>query len=88
MFLELLGLGKKCEQRITEALTELFWQFCSVIWAEEYRTEIVLEFKFGLVFVCNGITSKVSTAITHGSKSFLQRSGPCVSCHSNQRVHP
>ena len=25
LFLELLGLGKKCEQRITESLTELFY---------------------------------------------------------------
>ena len=35
MCLEWLGLGKKCEQRITESLTELFWELCSVVWAEE-----------------------------------------------------
>ena len=35
MFLELLGLGEKCEQRITESLTESFWELYSVIWLEE-----------------------------------------------------
>ena len=35
MFLELLGLGKKSEQRITESLAELFWELYSVIWVEE-----------------------------------------------------
>ena len=29
LFLELLGLDKKCEQRITESLTELFFEFYS-----------------------------------------------------------
>ena len=36
MFLELFGLRKKCEQRITESLTELFWEFYSVIWVEKF----------------------------------------------------
>ena len=35
LFLELPGLGKKCEQRITECLTELLLEFDSVIWVEE-----------------------------------------------------
>ena len=35
MFLQLLRLGKKCEQRIAESHTELFWEFCSVFWVEE-----------------------------------------------------
>ena len=35
LFLELTGLGKKREQRITESLTELFWELCSVILVEE-----------------------------------------------------
>ena len=34
-FWELIGLSKKCEQRITESLTELFWKFYSVILVEE-----------------------------------------------------
>ena len=34
LFLELIGLGKKCEQRITESLTELLWELYSVIWVE------------------------------------------------------
>ena len=33
--LELLGLGKQCEQRITESLTKLLLELYSVIWAEE-----------------------------------------------------
>ena len=35
LFLELLDVSKKCEQRTTESLTELFWELCSVIWVEE-----------------------------------------------------
>ena len=35
MFLELLGLGKKSEQRIAESLTELLWELYSVVWVEE-----------------------------------------------------
>ena len=35
MFLELFGLGKKSEQRITESLTELLWELYSGIWVEE-----------------------------------------------------
>ena len=35
MFLELSGLGKWCEHRITESLTELLWELHSVILAEE-----------------------------------------------------
>ena len=35
-FLELIGLGKSCEHRITESLTELFWEFYSVISVEEF----------------------------------------------------
>ena len=41
LFLELLGLGKKCEQRISESLTELLCFLFSVIWVENYRTEFV-----------------------------------------------
>ena len=40
---ELLGLGKKCEQRITESLTELSWELYSVIWVEEWPNRIVSE---------------------------------------------
>ena len=28
-------LGKKCEQRISESLTELLWELYSVVWVEE-----------------------------------------------------
>ena len=35
LFLELLGLGKQCEQKITESLCELFWELYSVFWLEE-----------------------------------------------------
>ena len=34
-FWNYLDLSKKCEQRITESLSELFWEFYLVIWVEE-----------------------------------------------------
>ena len=46
------GLGKKCEQRITESLTELFWELYSVIWVEEWPNRNC----FGLsseIFLCD-----------------------------------
>ena len=57
MFLKVLGPGKRCEQRITESLTELFWEFYSVVWVEEFGgiTEAKLFLnQFSNLFVCNG----------------------------------
>ena len=35
-FRRLIGIGKKCEQRITKSLTELFWEVSSVTSVEEF----------------------------------------------------
>ena len=35
LFMECFRLGKTCEQRITESLTELFWEFYSVVSVQE-----------------------------------------------------
>ena len=64
LFLELLGLGKKCEQRITESLTEslteLFWELYSSIWVEELSNRN-----------CFGINSVIfSCAMVHATILF------------------
>ena len=49
------GLGKTCEHRITESLTEWFWEFYSVIWVEEVPNRNHFGINSVIFFVCNGV---------------------------------
>ena len=58
----LLGLSKKCEQRITESLTELFWEFYSVIWVEDLPNRNCLRINL-VVFLCIMVIISVQTVL-------------------------
>ena len=63
--MELLGLGKKCEQRIPESLTELFWELYSVIWVEELPNRNC----FGInpvIFLCVMVNFNIFLAMVRG----------------------
>ena len=64
MFLELLGLGKKCEQRISESLTELFWEFYSLIWVQELPNRIFFGIN-SVIFLCAMVVEPQFRAYGH-----------------------
>ena len=81
-FLELLGFGKKCEQRIAESLTELFCELYLAIWVEELPkvTEPKLfRNQFGNLFVC---TSAANLLQTFMSSIVLRGNSFCKFCKS------